>query len=254
MPYPRATLFWTVTMFFLFCCLLISATPCSALSDSEVDALYPLTAGMTTGERIAFWAGRFVGTPYDTVPVGIYVARGVIVSDEAVDCMYLTFRSVELALSGSSAEARRVALVMRFRSTQGKVDGERVNYDGRFRYGEDMIRSGQWGRDITAGIGDTFNSAVPEGDRELPAISPRTLSEKQDQLRSGDIVFLVKHPKGRVRGEIVGHIGIIKREAGAVYLIHAQGMKRKGGSVRKSPLQEYLRTMPFSGAVLTRFD
>jgi hypothetical protein len=143
---------------------------------------------------------------------------------------------------------------MRFRNTPGRIDEGRVNYDDRFRYGEDMIRSGKWGRDITAEIGDTFNSAVPEGDRELQAVSSRELAEKADQLRSGDIVFFVKPREQRVRGEIVGHIGIIKREARAVYLIHAQGTKRKGGSVRRSPLQEYLRTMPFSGAVLTRID
>ena len=49
-------------------------------------------------ERIAFWAEQYIDVPYDTDPWGDYVRKNVIVADERVDCMYLTFRSVELAL------------------------------------------------------------------------------------------------------------------------------------------------------------
>ena len=57
-----------------------------------------------------------MGTPYDIDPLGTYVARSVIVADEKVDCMYLVFRAVELALSSTPAEAIQIALQKRFHS------------------------------------------------------------------------------------------------------------------------------------------
>jgi len=68
------------------------------------------------------------------------------VADERVDCMYLTFRAVELALSYSPEEAVQIALEKRFHSKGVLKDGQIMNYDDRFEYGEDMIESGKWGR------------------------------------------------------------------------------------------------------------
>ncbi len=67
--------------------------------------------------------------------------------------MYLVFRTLELSLSKTPAEAVLVALGKRF-IDKGKVeDGKVVNYDNRFQYGEDMLDSGKWGREITEEIG-----------------------------------------------------------------------------------------------------
>jgi len=71
--------------------------PCFALTDEEIQKVQPLLKDRPIGEKIAFWAEKFVGTPYDPDLLGEYVSKEVIVADERVDCMYLTFRAVELA-------------------------------------------------------------------------------------------------------------------------------------------------------------
>jgi hypothetical protein len=71
----------------------------------------------------------------------------------------------------------------------------------------------------------------------------------------------VKKPEKRQVGEIIGHIGIIRVEQGkkeegkgGAYLIHASGVKGKGGMVKEILLKDYLSEMPFIGARITRFQ
>ena len=244
--------FWIVLLTVLF-----SASLGEALGPEEFDRFSGLLAGQTTGSRIAFWAERFLGTPYDEDPQGTYVTRRAIVADERIDCMYLVFRSVELALSGSPEEAIQVALEKRFHHRGSLRNDKVINYEDRFRYGEDMIRSGKWGREMTAAVG----RGVPiPGARDIPfvdALSPSELVTNLDQVRSGDLLFFIKKPKERTVGEIVGHMGIAKVEnqgTRKVYLIHASGGKNKGGLVKKVLLKEYLFQMPFVAAQITRFD
>lgn len=244
--------FWIVLLTVLF-----SASLGEALTPEEFDRFSGLLAGQTTGNRIAFWAERFLGTPYDEDPQGTYVTRRAIVADERIDCMYLVFRSVELALSGSPEEAIQVALEKRFHHRGSLRNDKVINYEDRFRYGEDMIRSGKWGREMTAAIGRVV--PIP-GARDIPfvdALSPSELVTRLDQVRSGDILFFIKKPKERTIGEIVGHMGIVKIEnqgTRKVYLIHASGKKNKGGVVKKVLLKEYLAQMPFVAVQITRFD
>ena len=114
--------------------------------------------------------------------------------------MYHTFRSVELALGRSPRESFDIALDKRF-FTLGRVEGGEVqNYDERFQYGMDMIRSGKWGEDITA----TLPGAVQiEGARGVSRVTvlPReaAVSGSIDGLGSGDIVFFIEGARG-VRG------------------------------------------------------
>ncbi|MBI5025244.1 MAG: hypothetical protein HZC12_00650, partial [Nitrospirae bacterium] len=55
-------------------------------------------------------------------------------------------------------------------------------------------------------------------------------------------------------GEIVGHIGIVKKELNNLYLIHANGQKgRDSGEVRKVLLKKYLQDTNFIGIKITRF-
>jgi len=207
---------------------------------------------------MAFWAEKFLGVPYDRDPQGVYVTRAAIVTDDAVDCMYLTFRSVELALSRTPEEAIQVALDRRFQ-TRGILQEDKVlNYDDRFQYGEDMIRSGKWGKDITRQVGRT---ARIRGSRDYyfyEVLSPHEMVRKKEKLRSGDILFFFKIPEKRVVEEGVGHIGIVKVEGKdkekIFFLIHAGGTKNAGGTVKKVPLVEYLAAMPFVGAKVTRFE
>jgi hypothetical protein len=227
-----------------------------ALSDKEVLSLQNALEGEPTGERIAFFAEQFVGTPYDIDPLGTYVTHSVIVADEKVDCMYLVFRSVELAISSTPEEAVQIALQKRFHSKGVVSNGKVINYADRFAYGEDMISSGKWGKEITSEIGKT---TVIQGTRSGARIDilPRDeVLKRMEMLRSGDLIFFIKAPHKRASDEIVGHIGIIRRDEavdGGIYLIHANGKKGKGGTVKKTAFSNYIKKMPFIGVKVTRF-
>ena len=243
--------FWIVLLTALF-----SSPLGEAFSPEEFGRFSGHLAGQSTGGRIAFWAERFVGTPYDEDLQGAYVTKGVIVADERIDCMYLVFRSVELALSRLPEEAIQVALDKRFHHRGVLRNNKVINYEDRFRYGEDMIRSGKWGRDMTARVGRVVR--IP-GARDIPSVNilpPAELVKELGKLRSGDLLFFIKNPKKRTVGEIVGHMGIVKVEnqGTQAYLIHASGEKNKGGVVKKVLLKEYLSQMPFVGVKITRFD
>lgn len=240
---------------------LFSVPLCLAITNEEFISLQSRLKDKPIGERIAFWAERFVGTPYDTDPKGEYVTKGVIVADERVDCMYLTFRAVELALSNSQDDAIEIALDKRFH-TRGIIKNGRVlNYDNRFEYGEDMILSGKWGKNITQDIGNTIKIKGSRGLDFIDILPLHEIIEKIQRLKSGDIIFFIKAGHKRTVGEIVGHIGIIKTEVKRqttedrqIYLIHAGGIKGKGGKVEKVLLKDYIKKMPFIGAIITRFD
>ena len=241
-------------IFFLF------LQPCYALNNEEIQKFQTLLESKPMGERIAFWAEKFIGVPYDIDPLGEYVSRATIVADERVDCMYLTFRAVELALSHSPEEAIQFALEKRFHSKGILKDGWVFNYDDRFEYGEDMIESGKWGREVTSEIGKMRRIEGSRGKDFVEILPSDELMKGVRRLKTGDIIFFVKRPEKRKVGEIVGHIGIIKFEkrpnhprAGEAHLIHASGMKGKDGVVKKVLLKDYLSEMPFIGVRITRF-
>jgi hypothetical protein len=239
----------------------LSLQPCFAFTDEEIQKFQSLLKDKPIGERIAFWAEKFIGVPYDMDPLGEYVSRATIVADERVDCMYLTFRAVELALSHSPEGAIQIALEKRFHSKGVLKDGRVMNYDDRFEYGEDMIESGKWGKDITSEIGRITKIKGSRGRDFVESLSTDTLLKGMKKFKSGDILFFIKKPEVRKREEIVGHIGVLKveknpmnREGKEIYLIHASGIKEKSGVVKKVLLREYLSKMPFVGVKITRFQ
>jgi hypothetical protein len=243
---------------FLLLGLFIFARVSWALSDEEIRKVQTSLSNQAAGERIAFWAEKFLGVPYDRDPQGAYVTRAAIVADDAVDCMYLTFRAVELALSRSPEEAIQVALDKRFHTRGILQDGRVVNYDDRFQYGEDMIRSGKWGKDITPQVGRTARIRGSRGYEFYKVLPPHEITRKRERLRSGDILFFFKAPEKRSVEEGVGHIGIVKAEGKdperKIFLIHAGGTKNAGGAVKKVLLADYLSAMPFVGVKVTRFE
>jgi len=233
--------------------LLLFSPVCFALTDEEIQKFSSSLMNKPVGEKIAFWAERFVGTPYDKDPMGEYVTRATIVADERVDCMYLTFRTAELALSRTPEEAIQIALGRRFHSKGILKDGKVVNYEDRFEYGEDMVFSGKWGSEITSKIGKTIRIKGSRGKVSVDILPSDRLLKGMDRLRSGDILFFIKKVEDRKREEIVGHIGVVKMEQ-KPYLLHASGTKGKGGEVKKVLLKDYILKMPFIGAKITRFD
>ncbi len=234
---------------------------CFALTNEEIQKFQPSLRGKPIGERIAFWAEKFIGVPYDLDPLGEYVSRATIVADERVDCMYLTFRAVELALSHTPEEAIQIALGKRFHSGGVVKDGRVMNYDDRFEYGEDMIESGKWGKEVTSEVGRVMKIKGSRGKDFVEILSSDAFLKGKKKLKSGDIIFFIKKPEERKMKEIVGHIGILKVEKNPeskggkeIYLIHASGMKEKGGVVKKVLLKEYLSKTPFIGVKITRFQ
>ncbi len=226
-----------------------------AFTDVEIQRYQTILEKRPVGERIAFWAEKFIGTPYDKDPLGEYVSKVAIVVDERVDCMYLTFRAVELAVSRTPAEAIQVALDKRFH-TQGILkEGKVTNYEDRFEYGEDMIFSGKWGREIIGELGRPLKIKGSRGRDFVDILSSKELFKGIKRLKDGDILFLIKKPEERKLGEIVGHIGILKVEQDQqVYLIHASGTKERGGMVKKVLLKDYVSQMPFIGVKITRIE
>mgnify|MGYP001564567179 FL=1 len=257
------------------------------MPDTEIAVFQKDIANKPIGERIAFWAEKFVGTPYDPDPLGEYVTKKAIVADERVDCMYLSFRAVELALSLTPDKAIDIALDKRF-ITRGVLDskGNVINYEDRFQYGEDMLDSGRWGKEITGELGKVTEIKGSRGREKVKIISKETLlkgikgSKGQrvknsdtltlgyaDTFKSGDFIFFVKAPEKRKVGEIIGHIGIVKTAVSGqrsavsknegqkeIYLIHAGGAKNKGGKVKKEKLYDYVKSMPFIGVRVSRFN
>jgi hypothetical protein len=168
---------------------------------------------------------------------------------------------VELALSPTPEEAIQIALEKRFHSRGILKEGRVINYHDRFEYGEDMIESGKWGKEITSVLGKMIKIKGSRGQEVVEALPPTELLKGMKRLKSGDIIFFVKKPGKRKVGEIIGHIGIIKVEEGqgsegkdGFYLIHASGIKGKGGVVQKILLKDYLSKMPFLGVQITRFQ
>ncbi|HTR45598.1 MAG TPA: hypothetical protein VMH06_07795, partial [Thermodesulfovibrionales bacterium] len=215
---------------------------------------------MPVGEKIAFWAEKFVGVPYDADPLGVYVTRRTLVADDRVDCMYLTFRALELALGLTPEESLDIALDKRF-MTRGRVEsGVVMNYEDRFQYGEDMIDSGKWGRELTGDLGPLTLVEGTRGRGQVGMLSKETARslfregrKSPSTLRSGDFMFFLKSPESRVADEMVGHIGIVTQDKEGLFLIHASGKKNKEGIVRKVSLYDYLNSMPFAGVRVTRY-
>jgi cell wall-associated NlpC family hydrolase len=213
------------------------------------------------GRRIAYWAGRFIGTPYDPDPLGLYVRTNRIVADEKADCMYLTFRAVELATSTTPAEAIERAVELRFLNKGKIVDGLVQNYDDRFQYGEDMVFSGKWGKNITAELGAVQTIPGSRGRDTVDILAKPTLAAPrlQGQLQDGDIIYWVKDPKKRVVEEIVAHLSFVRVKDGKAYLIHAAGAKDTAakpgsGAVKEVPFSDYVRDTKFVGAFVTRLE
>jgi len=225
---------------------------------AEIQQIQNNLVGKSIGERIAFWAEKFVGTPYDEDPQGTYVTRKAIVADDRVDCMYLVFRSVELALSSSPEQAIQIALEKRFHTHGIISNGQVINYEDRLAYGEDLIFSGKWGQEVTRQIGQTVFIKGLRGKDLWAILPPDKLLAGSKNLRTGDLIFFVKYPEQRLKDEGVGHMGIVKIEGkndqAKIFLIHASGLKNKGGAVKKVPLAEYLAHMPFRGVMVTRFE
>ena len=241
----------------------------------QEDRLLTEERNFPTAARIGRWARRYLEADGIEYLFGLceggYVSEGELVRDDRQDCVSLMYRVTELARADDHRDAVAWALRTRFAGApldsvvddQGRVDYDRLEH---LDFSLDMIRSGNWGRDVTGRL----NGARPDsaGSSRYPAGSFVTVPETalvEDELAEGDIVWLVldpDHPKGgKLRGDhglVIGHIGIVIVEEGKPWLVHAasSGLEGwyEGGTVVKAPLAVYLgRVQRYSAVMVTRF-
>lgn len=244
-------------------------------SASAEDSLLRAEFAMPTPEKIGRWARRFVvadSVEYLFGPKpGGYVAEGEVISDQRQDCVSLLYRVSELARARDHDDAVAWALRTRFAGSETQATDAhsgRVNYDdpAHLDYSLDMIRTGMWGREITASISGAIQDTV--GSSRYPAGSFYYLPQKSlavDELAEGDIVWFVLDPAhksgAKLRDEyglVIGHIGIVIVDGDVRKLVHAASSDLagwyEGGSVVEVPLLEYLsRVEKFNGVMVTRF-
>ncbi|MFN4244542.1 MAG: hypothetical protein ACK4F9_00115 [Brevinematia bacterium] len=215
----------------------------------------PLFSYGNIGDKIVFFAKRFLGIPYDVDPLGIYVRKKVIVYDERVDCMYLIFRSVELAFSdGNDRVALDIALDKRFISRGMVSNSMVVNYETRFEYGEDMILSGKWGKPLITNENILEKVFSRRLNRNIFFVPKSKYDCIEQFIKNGSIIFFIKNPKYSKKNEVVGHMGILEKVSNDVFLIHAKGTKNVGGKVVRENMKDYLESTKYIGFVITYFE
>ncbi len=245
------------------------------MSLDREDQLLKEEKDLPNAERIGRWARRYLageGIEYRFgLAEGGYVKEGDLVRDDRQDCVSLMYRVTELARAESSRDAVVRALATRFAGAPADsvVDAAgRVDYDRpeHLDFSLDMIRSGHWGRNITPGL----TGARPDsaGSSRYRAGSFTTVPETalvEDELKEGDIAWLVLDPAheagGRLRceyGLVIGHIGIVIIEGGRPHLVHAASSDLEGwyegGTVVSVPLTVYLeRVERYHAVMVTRF-
>jgi fermentation-respiration switch protein FrsA (DUF1100 family) len=253
---------------------LVAANGTRVPGRDDASSLFAEAAALpTAGRRAGFWARRFLdqGAGYRFgLAEGGYADQGLLVMDDAVDCVSFMYRCTELARSRSADEALLWALRTRFPGAPldtlvgvpGRVDYDRPEH---LDFSLDMVRAGIWGQDITGRLHGAVADTV--GSSRYPANSFRYVAKAElraDQLAEGDVVWLVLDPghegARRLRQEhglVIGHLGLIIKEAGETWLVHAASSALEGHydepGVVKVPLQAYLQEVPrFAGVIVTR--
>ena len=245
------------------------------MSPEQEDRLLTEEKDLATPARIGQWARRFLdadGIEYlFGLKAGGYVAEGDLIRDNRQDCVSLMYRVTELARADDHRDAVAWALRTRFAGApldsvvdeQGRVDYDRPEH---LDFSLDMIRSGNWGQDVTTGL----TGAEPDsaGSSRYQAGSFTVVPETalvEDELAEGDIIWLVLDPDhpagGRLRNEyglVIGHLGIVIIEDGQPRLVHAASSDLEGwyqgGTVVSVPLAVYLdRVGKYSAVMVTRF-
>ena len=236
---------------------------------AAIDPALPLPA------RVGAWARRFAAAGGATYCFGLdddgYAARGRLVLDEHQDCISLLYRTTELARAADGREAVAWALRTRFAGARSAevVDADgRVDYDhpAHLDYSLDMVRSGWWGRDVTAQLTGSRPDSL--GTARYAAGSFAWVPEAAlvpAELQEGDIAWLVLAPddaKARAlrdeHGLVIGHVGIVIVKEGEPWLVHAasSGLPGwyEGDAVVELPVGAYLgRVERYGGVIVTRF-
>lgn len=201
-----------------------------------------------------------------------YATKGALMMDGYYDCVSFMYRCTELARATSLQNNLDWALRTRF---AGAHPDSAVGLDGRVDYNRpehldyslDMIRSGIWGRDVSAEIGTAEADEI--GTSRYPAGSfswvPAS-SLNHAMLQEGDVIWFVLNPEDvkakNLRDEhglVVGHLGLMGVHENRLLLTHAASSdldgEYKGGNVVMVDLATYLQRVDrYAGVFVTRLD
>jgi len=201
-----------------------------------------------------------------------YVSLGRLFTNGNYDCVSFMYRCTEMARAESIRDNLSWALRTRFAGAHpdsvvdaaGRVDYERPEH---LDYSLDMIRSGIWGRDISAEVGVVRGDDIGTsryGAKSFGWVPAEALDHSK--LRPGDIVWLVLNPKNskarKLRddyGLVVGHLGLMSIQEGRPVLVHAASSdlagEYRGGQVVAVDLATYLnRVDRYAGVIITRIE
>jgi len=242
---------------------------------AQLDSMLAGEQAADTAQRVGDWAQRMAAAGDDGYCFGLadggYVAEGRLAPGRRFDCISFVYRTTELARAHHARHALVVALDTRFAGAprdsvvddRGEVDYDRPEH---LDYSVDMIRSGHWGRDVTAGLAGAAPDAQGSSRYAAGAVvtAPETTLDP-DELHHGDVIWFVLSSDdataARLRHEyglMIGHAGVVVRQDGEVWLVHAASKPLPGwyesGGVVRVPLEIYLqRVERYSAVMVTRF-
>lgn len=250
--------------------------PAVSLPESLLDDKLQSWKHEPLGKRIVLWAELFRQRAEARYVFGLadggYVADSLLVQDYRQDCVLFTYRCTELAQATSAHDAILRALVVRFHGGDPNAvvtPTGAVNYDdpAHLDYSLDIVRSGLWGRDVTAEVGQAV--ADTAGTSRYPPGSflyIPTAMLRFERLQDGDLIYFVLDENSkrgrRLRsdyGLVVGHQGIAARRGDEVDVIHAARDalvgEYEGDRVVRVPLLTYLqRVESFKGILVNRLE
>jgi len=224
-------------------------------------------------EKISRWIGfssrQSHGYRFGLAEEG-YVTEGKLFMNGHYDCVSFMYRCTELARATSERDNLAWALRTRFAGAHpdsvvgpdGRVDYDRPEH---LDFSLDMIRSGIWGRDISAEVGrlevdDVGSLRYPAG--SFSWVPARDLNHARLQI--GDIVWFVLNPENKKArklrdeyGLVVGHLGLMQEHEGQLVLVHAASSDLdgvyEGGQVVMVDLAIYLQRVDrYAGVFVTR--
>ncbi len=203
-----------------------------------------------------------------------YASEGRLYAGGQYDCVSFMYETTELARAGNRRDSLSWALRTRFAGADPdqvvRADGS-VNYDHpeHLDYSLDMVRSGIWGRDVSAEVGlaevDTLGTSRYEAN-SFAWVPAENLDETK--LQAGDVVWFVLSPDDKKarnlrddHGLVIGHLGLMSSDSstGTLRLLHAASSdlsgEYKGGQVASVDLAVYLKRVErYAGIIVTRLE
>jgi len=224
-------------------------------------------SNLSVGELVLKVGNDFMGTPYVANTLDRTLDEYLVVNLRELDCTTFVENCLAIALtikSGNSTFERFTSELEKIRYRNGELNG----YVSRLHYfGEWILNNSEKGivEDMSSKIGGAkcpivlnFMSTHPESYPQLKAnpalvqqirqieikvsaepfffIPKEKIESREKEILDGDIVALVT----KIKGMDVSHVGVLFKNNGRVFLLHASLSGGKVGTT-KVPLSDYLK-------------